>query len=422
MRSIAVADGVAYVVGSSTGAVNPSSSYTSYASPSRNYAFAVSSAENWTGTTADLKDWNPRPSALVSKVWATGGSVYLSGNFVTLNPSGAATVARNYLAAVDTSANWSSVTADVQSWYPQPSAAGSVSELAVGSAGVYLAGTFTTVNPGGTGAVARNYAAAVALPGAWAGTAGDLLSWNPNLNASASTVAVDGTTVYLGGTFTTVGGTARNRAAALNTSGTLQAWNPNVTNTVNYLQVLSDKVYLSTESASVGDYSPQSSTSGSVFVKKAADWSAGSTSNVLAYRGPYGRFSRVASSGRVVGNTSSASLAVLVYTVTAVDEAVPMAAPGAPTGLSVVAGPTQVTVSWTAPATNGSAVTGYTVTPYNSSGGSVAVSSQTVSLLGRTTVVFTGLTAATGYTFKVQATNAYGNSAASSLSSVATTP
>jgi len=47
---------------------------------------------------------------------------------------------------------------------------------------------------------------------------------------------VDGATVYLGGAFTTVGGVARNRVAAVGTNGTLAAWNPNVNSTVTALK------------------------------------------------------------------------------------------------------------------------------------------------------------------------------------------
>ena len=90
----------------------------------------------------------------------------------------------------------------------------------------------------------------------------------------------------------------------------------------------------------------------------------------------------------------------------------PATVPGAPTGVSAVAGNGSAAVSWTAPASNGgSTITGYTVT--SSPGGftcSSASSPCTVS----------GLTNGTSYTFTVKATNAKGSGTASAPSSAVT--
>ena len=79
--------------------------------------------------------------------------------------------------------------------------------------------------------------------------------------------------------------------------------------------------------------------------------------------------------------------------------------PGIPTGLSVAAGNSQVTLGWSAPASDGgSAVTGYVVTPFI--GGVAQPSIAYASTATVQTIV--GLTNGTTYTFTVLATNGVG--------------
>jgi RHS repeat-associated protein len=95
----------------------------------------------------------------------------------------------------------------------------------------------------------------------------------------------------------------------------------------------------------------------------------------------------------------------------------PASVPGAPTGVSATAGNAQARVSWSAPSNGGSAITGYTVTPY------VGGTAQTATgVSGSTTATtITNLANLTAYTFQVTATNAVGTSAAG-LSGAAVTP
>jgi hypothetical protein len=92
--------------------------------------------------------------------------------------------------------------------------------------------------------------------------------------------------------------------------------------------------------------------------------------------------------------------------------------PSAPTGVSASAGNASATVNWTAPANNGSAISGYTITPFI---GSTAQTPTTIS--GNppaTTGTVTGLTNGTTYTFAVSATNASGTGPASAGSNLVT--
>src|SRR3954447_22225051 len=93
---------------------------------------------------------------------------------------------------------------------------GRVNAIAVSGNTVYIGGQFTALRPpgaaAGSGNVTRNHAAALNLK------TGALLPWNPNVNNTVRAIRVTGTTVYLGGAFTQVGGAGHSRIAAVNAS------------------------------------------------------------------------------------------------------------------------------------------------------------------------------------------------------------
>jgi titin len=91
-------------------------------------------------------------------------------------------------------------------------------------------------------------------------------------------------------------------------------------------------------------------------------------------------------------------------------------APRAPTGVSATAGASSATVSWVAPANNGSTITAYVVTPYV---GTVAQPARTFNSTA-TSQPITGLTPATTYTFTVAAKNANGTGPQSAASNAVT--
>lgn len=93
--------------------------------------------------------------------------------------------------------------------------------------------------------------------------------------------------------------------------------------------------------------------------------------------------------------------------------ATPFTTPSAPTNLTATPAASGVNLSWTAPNTGGSAITGYTVTSAPP-GGSCVVTGTTASC--------TGLTPQTTYTFTVVATNAAGNGPAATVQGIAAAP
>jgi hypothetical protein len=111
----------------------------------------------------------------------------------------------------------------------------------------YLAGDFTRVRPPGAAAgvneVTRTYMAA------FSASTGGLLGFNHTFNARPSAIArsPDGSTLYVGGAFTTVDGKTRTRLAAFNTAtGALTSWAPRASYTVKALAVSPDgnKIYI----------------------------------------------------------------------------------------------------------------------------------------------------------------------------------
>ena len=171
----------------------------------------------------------------VSAVVVSGGRVYLAGFFTHVNG-----VPRNRLAAID------AATGQLTGW--NPDANGAVRALAVSADGsrIYAGGTFTSV-----GGAARNRLAAID-----AATGAVDPSWTPRTNEGVRAIAVRGNGVYLGGNFTRVNGEDRARLARLDaTTGSLApAWAPSATGLVRTLAVSADgaRIYVGGDFSSAG--------------------------------------------------------------------------------------------------------------------------------------------------------------------------
>lgn len=105
-----------------------------------------------------------------------------------------------------------------------PNFSGEATALTVSGSLVYVRGYFTSI-----GGQPRNRIAALNA------STGNATDWDPNAGGGANPVVrstlVNGSTVYVGGEFTTIGGQSRTNLAALNATSGFAApgWNPNVT-------------------------------------------------------------------------------------------------------------------------------------------------------------------------------------------------
>jgi Calx-beta domain-containing protein/beta-propeller uncharacterized protein DUF5122 len=188
------------------------------------------------GTTGLATAWNPSPNYPVSTLAVNGTTVYAGGisNFNSLGGQ-----ARSSLAALDLA------TGLPTSW--NPGVSGEVRSLLVVGPLVYVGGSFEGIG-GGT----RHSVAAVD------GVTGITTSWDPNVSNSfgstyVSALAVSGSTVYLGGTFTGVGSATRHNIAAVDAAtGLATSWNPNADGWVRAIVASGANLYLGGSFSTVG--------------------------------------------------------------------------------------------------------------------------------------------------------------------------
>jgi hypothetical protein len=167
--------------------------------------------------------FDPSTSGEVYTLALQGSTLYIGGAFDSADDvDGTAT--RAYLAAVDAS------TGAVTAWNPT-GLNGLVQGMISTPTAVYVGGQFTAP---------RNYLAA------FSPTDASLLAWNPNPDYFAEPAAVSGSTVYIDGWFSHVGGQSHESIAAVDaTTGAVAGFNPIVgQNTVNAVAVSNTAVYL----------------------------------------------------------------------------------------------------------------------------------------------------------------------------------
>ena len=123
---------------------------------------------------------------------------------------------------------------------------GTVWAIAYANGAVYLGGDFTSVRPpgatAGTGEVVRNHLAA------FDATTGELLPFDPNVDddVRAMTASADGSTLYVGGDFRTVGDVHVTRLVAFDTAtgSLITRWKPTAWSGVRALELIGDTLYV----------------------------------------------------------------------------------------------------------------------------------------------------------------------------------
>jgi urease beta subunit len=193
--------------------------------------------------TGAVTGWNPGANSTVNVLAMAGSTLYAGGGFTTLGGGGSGTASRSRIGAVDAG------TGAATGW--NPGANNTVSALAVSGSTLYAGGSFTTLGGGGSGTASRS------LIGALDAGTGAATSWNPGANNGVSALAVSGSTVYVGGAFTTLGGggsgtTSRSKIGAVDGTGAATSWNPGANSTVNALVVSGATVYEGGNSGTLG--------------------------------------------------------------------------------------------------------------------------------------------------------------------------
>ncbi|TMB93561.1 MAG: T9SS type A sorting domain-containing protein [Chloroflexi bacterium] len=127
-------------------------------------------------------------------------------------------------------AAFSTSTGALTSW--DPNVQGTVYALAINGSTIYLGGSFFQV-----GNSSRNNLAAVN------NTSGNTTTWNPNIGDIVLALAMNGTNVLAGGDFLTAGAQARLHLASIDASANVLAWDPGTDNEVNCLAMNGTRVY-----------------------------------------------------------------------------------------------------------------------------------------------------------------------------------
>ncbi len=169
-------------------------------------------------TTGNLTDWNPNADNSVTTLLISpdGNTIYAGGAFKNIGGQ-----ARSCIAALD------KIAGTATAWDPNVTlgSGGTVYSLLIYNNTVYIGGYFSKI-----GTETRKAIGAIDI------NSGNATAWAPNTNdyekVYSLVISSDGNTIYAGGNFTTIGGQTRNMIAALDTTintNNATDWNPDLT-------------------------------------------------------------------------------------------------------------------------------------------------------------------------------------------------
>ena len=279
--------------------------------------------------------------------------------------------------------------------------------------------TITSASSGSSGLTTVNFSAPASTGGS--AITGYTITSNPGgltctAAANATSCAVNGLTDGVAYTFTAVATNAiGNSTSSTPSASVTSAGNPSaptsVTGVIGNGSAVVTVSGASANGSAISSYTVQAyDATGAEITGKTCTITSPSTSCTVTGLTNGSSYTFKASATNGVGTSSFSAPSASVT---------PAGVPSAPTGLTVTSGTGKVTVSWTAPTANGSAITSYTVQAYDKDGNSVSGATCTISAPTTACDVSSNLDPGTNYTFKIIASNAAGAGSASTASSAA---
>jgi trimeric autotransporter adhesin len=183
----------------------------------------------------------PAQSAMINALALSGNSLFVGGDFVFSPVTGSATDSRNHLVRLNLGqdpTNLNHVTTDLNPDFLLDSGNpdGPVHALAISAGTLFLGGSFSSF-----GGSQRNRAAAVDI-----GT-NTLTTWAPNFDGTVKAIASDGISVYAGGNFIKVNSLHLPYLAKIDASGTPVDWQLGPNGAINAITIQGDAIYVGGE-------------------------------------------------------------------------------------------------------------------------------------------------------------------------------